>query len=207
MRRATQAAALVTLAWGCGSHQPAPAPAPPPAPGPAAAAPLTGLSVEREDRYYDIYGSSVAELREQIRRLGPGGGDDALTVWDLEWTFGDSRTMDGCALRDVRVTLTLTTTLPRWTPPQDAAPAVVQAWRDYLQHVRLHEGGHRQIAERNARDLLAALTGMHGPGGCDALRTQASRTAEQIVADGRARNRAYDVETKHGQTQGVALPP
>jgi len=72
--------------------------------------------------------------------------------------------------------------------------------------VRLHEAGHRTIAERNARELMTALTPLRGAS-CESLANEATRLAERIVADGRARNRAYDVETKHGQTQGVALEP
>ena len=42
---------------------------------------------------------------------------------------------------------------------------------------------------------------------CQQVMDAASRTGERIVAEGRAKNRAYDVQTKHGQTQGVVLPP
>ena len=65
---------------------------------------------------------------------------------------------------------------------------------------------HRAIAEQNARDLLAALLALRGST-CQVVWDGASRTAERVVAEGRARNRAYDVETKHGQTQGVELRP
>jgi len=53
---------------------------------------------------------------------------------------------------------------------------------------------------------MAALAPLRGAS-CDNLSNEASRTAERIVADGRARNRAYDIQTKHGQTQGVELGP
>jgi len=76
----------------------------------------------------------------------------------------------------------------------------------YLKAVRLHEAGHRTIAERNAREVMAALTPLRGTN-CDKLSGEATRLAEQIVADGRARNRSYDLQTKHGQTQGVELGP
>ncbi|HTD69898.1 MAG TPA: DUF922 domain-containing protein, partial [Gemmatimonadales bacterium] len=81
-----------------------------------------------------------------------------------------------------------------------------KTWQAYLKAVRLHEAGHRAIAERNAREVMAALTPLRGTN-CDKLSDEATRTAERIVADGRARNRAYDVQTQHGQTQGVELGP
>src|SRR5579884_927583 len=182
-RAATLVAALA--AWGCGAG-------PPPR-----AAPLA-VTVAARERYYDIAGATAAALRDQIRRFGPaddsGARRDALTVWELEWAYRPAPARDGCALREVRVTLTLTVTLPRWTPPAAAPADLRAAWRTYLERVRVHEAGH------------AALAAVHGPT-CDAARAEATRTAERIVAAGRARNRAYDVETRHGQTQGVVLGP
>jgi len=85
------------------------------------------------------------------------------------------------------------------------------AGRGWLRAAR--RAGHTQrhdhpatIAERNARALYAALTPLRAAT-CDELHSVASRTGEEIVAEGRARNRAYDVQTKHGQTQGVELGP
>jgi predicted secreted Zn-dependent protease len=162
------------------------------------------------EQYYDVDGSSAGALRDQINRLGPkdesGKSRDALTVWSIEWAYAATSRPDGCVLRDVKVTLNVAVTLPRWKPPATATPEVVKSWQAYLRAVRLHEAGHRAIAERNAREVMAALTPLRGAN-CDLLSNEATRTAEQIVADGRARNRAYDVETKHGQTQGVVLGP
>jgi len=204
MRRAILAAAALGLACSSG-----PPPTPAAGPAPAAAPEAVRPTITVREHYYDIDGSSTGALRDQIRRLGPkDGGEsrDALTVWNLEWTYHEVPSSDACALRDVRVTLDVAITLPRWAAPRGAAPEVVAAWRKYLEHVRLHEAGHRAIAERNARDLTAALAAVRAPS-CREAGDSASRTAEQIVADGRARNRAYDVDTKHGQTQGVVLGP
>jgi len=148
----------------------------------------------------------VQQLRDEIRRLGPQGGDDALTVWDLEWTYGDAPAAHGCVLRNVRVTLTVTTTLPRWEPPAGTPARLVESWRTYLAHMRVHEAGHKAIAEQYARKLVAALGSLRGAT-CREVWDAAQRTATRVVEEGRTRNRAYDVETKHGQTQGVVLAP
>jgi predicted secreted Zn-dependent protease len=198
------------LTCACASS-PEPASAPTPAPDSAAlarAAPLAAVTAR--EQYYDIDGSSAGALRNQISRLGPkdesGKSQDALTVWSIEWGYGTAQRGDSCVLRDVKVTLNVSVTLPRWQPPATATAELRKTWQAYLKAVRLHEAGHRTIAERNAREVMAALTPLRG-GTCDKLSDEATRTAERIVADGRARNRAYDIQTKHGQTQGVELGP
>jgi len=206
MRTATVAA--IVLATGCGSSSPevAPPPAPVSTVAPTAALP----SIVAREQYYDVDGSSAGALRNQISRLGPkdesGKSQDALTVWSIEWVYGTAQRGDSCVLRDVKVTLDVAVTLPRWKPPATATPELLKTWQAYFKAVRLHETGHRTIAERNAREVMAALAPLRGTS-CDKLSDEAARTAERIVADGRARNRAYDVQTKHGQTQGVELNP
>jgi len=209
MRTATLT--LVALAGACASSSPERAPAPTPAPDSAAlAAAAPRAAVTTREQYYDIDGSSAGALRNQIKRLGPkdesGKSQDALTVWSIEWGYGTAPRGDSCVLRDVKVTLNVAITLPRWTPPATTSAALLKSWQTYLRALRLHEAGHRTIAERNAREVMAALTPLRGTS-CDKLSEEATRTGEQIVADGRARNRAYDIETKHGQTQGVDLGP
>ena len=202
---------VVVLACACGSSNPEPVSTPTPAADSAALARAAArAAISAREQYYDIDGSSAGALRNQIRRLGPkdesGTSQDALTVWNLEWGYGTVQRGDSCVLRNVKVTLDLSVTLPRWKPPATATPGLVKTWQSYLKAVRLHEAGHRAIAERNAREVMAALTPLRGTN-CDQLSRDATRLAEQIVADGRARNRAYDVQTKHGQTQGVELGP
>jgi len=200
---------VAVIVSACGSSSAKSVPPPAPAPGAAASTPQDRVSLESHEQFYDIDGSSAGALREQIHRLGPkdgGAARDALTVWTIDWTYAEAHLPDGCSLRNVQVTLTLNTTLPRWAPPAGTPARLIESWRTYLRNVRVHEAGHRAIAEQNARDLLAALLALRGST-CQEVWDGASRTAERVVAEGRARNRAYDVETKHGQTQGVELPP
>jgi len=88
------------------------------------------------EQYYDIDGSSAGALRDQINRLGPkdesGKSRDALTVWSIEWSYAATSRPDGCVLRDVKVTLNVAVTLPRWKPPAMATPEVVKSWQAYL---------------------------------------------------------------------------
>ncbi|HEX4575698.1 MAG TPA: DUF922 domain-containing protein [Gemmatimonadales bacterium] len=197
--------ALVVGAFACAGAPPADGPAP----SPALARSTGALAIANRERRYAITGSSVAALAEAMQRLGPresGTPADALTEWELESSYREGTTAGGCALRDVRVRLTITVTLPQWDRPTDAPARLILSWRRFLEHVQLHEAGHRAIAEQSARDLAAALTALRGRV-CDAVFDEAGRTAKRVVERGRAQNRAYDVETAHGQTQGVELVP
>src|SRR5438445_13044119 len=143
--------AVVVLAYACGSSNPEPVSTPTPAPDSAALARAAlRASISAREQYYDIDGSSAGALRNQIRRLGPkdesGKSQDALTVWNLEWGYATAQRGDSCALRDVKVTLHVSVTLPRWTPPATATAQLKDSWRTYLRNVRLHESGHRTIA-------------------------------------------------------------
>src|SRR6059036_4160624 len=126
--------AAVLLAYACGSSTPEPASAPVPALDSAALARAASrAAITAREQYYDIDGSSAGALRDQIGRLGPkdesGKSHDALTVWNLEWTYRTAQQDAGCLLSDVRVTLNVSVTLPRWTPPSAATAQLRQSWQ------------------------------------------------------------------------------
>src|SRR5438034_11708212 len=153
----------VALAYACGSSTPEPVSTPTPAADSAALARAAlRATIAAREQYYDIDGSSAGALRNQINRLGPkdesGESKDALTVWSVESAYAAAQRGDSCVLRDVKVTLDVTVTLPRWKPPATATAQLVRTWQTYLKAVRVHEAGHRTIAERNAREVMAALT-------------------------------------------------
>src|SRR2546422_759970 len=179
--------AAVLLTFACASSSPEPASAPTPASDSAALARTAPrAAITAREQYYDIDGSSAGALRDQIRRLGPkdesGKSHDALTVWNLEWTYGTAQRGDSCALRDVKVTLDVSVTLPRWTPPSTATRQLTDTWRTYLRNVKLHESGHRALAE--ASESIASLVAVvliHGPtssGGVRHYRMTPARSAQ-----------------------------
>jgi len=163
-------------------------------------------AIAAREQYYDIDGSSAARAPQSDQAARPrdesGKSQDALTVWSIEWSFATAQQGDGCVLRDVKVTLDVAVTLPRWKPPATATAQLLKTWQAYLKAVRLHEAGHRVIAERNARELMAALTPLRGAS-CEKLSDEATRTAERIVADGRARNRGVRCTDEARRDTGV----
>src|SRR5260370_16971938 len=125
VRRALVATAV--LGWACGSssHKPAVA-ATPAAANAAGAAAGTRMSTVGHEQYYDIDGASAGALRDQIHRLGPRDGSgqagDALTVWNIESNYVVAPSADGCALRNIQVTLPPPPPLPPSPPPTPPPP-------------------------------------------------------------------------------------
>src|SRR2546423_4840727 len=204
MRTATVAAIVLATGGGSSSPEVAPPPAPVSTVAPTAAMP----SIVAREQYYDIDGSSAGALRNQIRRLGPKDesrkSQDALTVWSIEWVYGTAQRGDSCVLRDVKVTVNVAVTLPRWKPPAMASRELLKTWQAYFKAVRLHEAGHRTIAERNAREVMAALTPLRGTS-CDKLSDEAARTAERIVAVGGAGRHGDDGRKREELAEGGVI--
>src|SRR6266853_5028015 len=134
--------AAVLLAYACGSSTPEPVSTPTPAADSAALARgALRATIAAHEQYYDIDRSSAGALRDQIRRLGPkdetGKSQDALTVWSVESGYAAAQRGDSCVLRDVKVTLNVAVTLPRWKPPATATAQLVRTWQASLQAIRL----------------------------------------------------------------------
>src|SRR5262249_29721162 len=96
-------------------------------------------------------------------------------------------------------------TLPRWTPPPDAPPALVEQWKQFLAALETHEIGHKDISARAARDVLTAIRRLDTM--CPSFGAEAKRATDGIVARLRVEQATYDAETRHGATQGATFPP
>lgn len=195
---------VLVAAGACATRPPGPS-ADPPGGGPLPA----GVAVSAHETAYDIAGSSAAELRDAMLRAGPRRGGlpyYGYHAWDVRWRFRWVPDRGGCAVRRPVVTLTTQITLPRWRPPADAAPALVDQWDAFLAALRTHELGHRTQARRAAGDVARALEAMRTQG-CMGIEADANAAARRALERGRAADRRYDAETRHGWAQGVAWPP
>jgi predicted secreted Zn-dependent protease len=173
----------------------------------ATAAPPDAVRLTSETEYYPVEGSSLRALLTSLRERGPSDGHGtwaANTAWVFRWSYKPVSGAE-CRVGSASVELALTYTYPQWTAPVDASPAVVAAWEGYLARVELHEHGHRDIAEAAAADLVKALEALPAQSSCDALAATARSTAGQILTRHADDQRAYDLETGHGATQGAVL--
>lgn len=205
MRRAAITArwtrlAVLLVTVGCGSV--------PPGFGPPPALP-PGAVDHREERWYDVEGSTRDELLRELRTKGPradGRNAWGRHEWRMRWRFRYAPDGPFCRMTDVHVELESVMTLPRWRTREQADPELVRSWNAMLEALRVHENGHRDIAYRAARDVTRMLRRMSEPG-CSFISLRANQAAQDILERYRALNRQYDEATRSGAEQGVSLRP
>lgn len=159
--------------------------------------------------YYEITGSDVGELRAQIDALGPAdhaGRHAAYTEWFVHWRYAYARTEDACRVESLAVNLTVTLTLPHWTPPSDASPELVDQWQAYLSALRKHEDGHKHIATKAANEIATTLSSLPPHATCVALERAADAAGARILEQHRLEEVRYDRVTAHGAMQGARFP-
>jgi predicted secreted Zn-dependent protease len=157
--------------------------------------------------YYDVHGSTVAELRADMRRLGPkveGTSFVGETRSPMRWTWRTESTRSGsCGIREVMVIVNAQMTLPRWTPPANADTLLVKEWNRFLTALEVHEAGHKDISAKAGKAIIDRLRNLSSPSAL--LNNRANDIARDIVTKQMEEQHAYDATTRHGLTQGTAF--
>lgn len=162
-----------------------------------------GVLVYSRMQYYDVSAATLGALRTQMRERGPRTGGQqftAVTNWNIRWRYELDARGSSCELRKAHVRVEATVTYPRWTPQGVPDPALLAWWNQMDAGLKEHERGHAQIAVNGAGAIARAVQGMTG-GRCDALSERANEVAERHSSMMGERQVAYDLETRHGDTQ------
>jgi predicted secreted Zn-dependent protease len=157
--------------------------------------------------YYDVHGRTVAEVREDMLRMGPKDADGSFvgeTRALMGWTWQTQSIRGGnCAIRAVAVSVTAQMTLPRWTPPPDTEPGLATEWKRFVAALETHEAGHKDIAAKAGHEIVAQLRGLVGF--CSQITSRANDIARVIAERANEEQNAYDAATRHGITQGTSF--
>jgi predicted secreted Zn-dependent protease len=156
---------------------------------------------------YDVTGTTSSELRAQMDALGPqgegGARNDAYTKWFVRWSYDYDRSVEGqCTLANVRASVEVKLTMPRWT---NEAGTLSARWQQYQSALRTHENGHVQNAIDAARLIIADLRQLAPAPDCDTAARLADARATAELERARARDTEYDSSTRHGATQGATF--
>jgi predicted secreted Zn-dependent protease len=141
--------------------------------------------------YYDVEGNTLEEV-------GTAMGTEEWGQCQWDWSQTSYRTTNDTVDR-VNIVLILTITLPRWTGDgwRRASPAAKAEWNRMLAALRTHENGHADIARSFVHQVQEHPLN-HPESEFQTLFTEGQNPHED-------RQRAYDAETSHGETQGVSL--
>lgn len=173
-----------------------------------ACAPLiaTAVSPSLTVDYYPIVGVTARALRAEMNRLGPtneAGRNDGNTNWDIQWRYDYDRNAGGCKAANVRVTLEVRITMPRWTPPANAPRTLIVTWQQFVDALRKHEDGHHKLAIAAADEVERVLRANRTASDCERLGTRLNGAANAVLEDLRRRNARYDRDTDSGRKQGT----
>jgi predicted secreted Zn-dependent protease len=200
--------------------------APAPAPGPSPAAPIrpnvmtltaarattpADIGGRPDDviRHYDIRGTTAAELRAEIARLGPvsdGVRHQAVTNWRLSWQPVTAVSGQRCSISSMNISLSIEIFMPRWVNEIGAQQGLSTNWRTFLTGLLNHEHGHKDIALAGADEVRALAKAAAPQSSCEAAVAALNAAGKAIVDKTVAKQRQYDLETNHGRNQGVRLP-
>jgi predicted secreted Zn-dependent protease len=161
--------------------------------------------------YYDIEGRTASELRQQMNRKGVrwtnGNIYDAYTGWNVKWNYRYRLTDDNsCSIGSVNTTLSVEFRLPRWENYDRGPAALKKRWDAYMQALRRHENGHKDIGLQAANEIERSIAELDPDVTCDAVTETANQLGRRILSEYAAKERAYDAQTNFGETQGAMFP-
>ncbi|SRR6266540_357820 len=158
--------------------------------------------------YYSITGASLRDIRRSMDQSRPWkepANLSALTEWRIDWRFELTPAESGCRCSSFTTTITITNTLPRWTPPAETPEELKSAWNRFIKALGEHEDGHSRLALAAVADLHKRIKELGPAPDCNGLRKRINDLAGRVIEENRQREKDYDRRTRHGATQGVAL--
>ena len=154
--------------------------------------------------HYDVRGTDGQALLADLARRGPQGFH-GMTNWRYDYRYRyEPAPQGGCRVSSVATSVTGRILMPRWVDEARAPVPLRETWRKYVAALMRHEEGHIATGEALTRALQADLRALAAPT-CDLLTAHVDRTAQALIDDHHACDRRYDMETRHGTTQGAFL--
>jgi predicted secreted Zn-dependent protease len=166
-------------------------------------------SVLVQTNCYRVTGQTVREIRRSINAARPWKGHttDALTKWQVTWSYTTRASGDGVELLALQTKTTIVITLPRWQPAEPVTDAALwEEWNGYLRALLIHEDGHKQIGLAAAVEVRQHIRAAGRSNTHAQLGAEINRVGQAVLTDFRKRDLAYDQKTQHGLTQGARFP-
>lgn len=168
------------------------------------------LKVKEKYEFYDIDGASFEELRQQMKKNGTKWGDGkiyaALTTWDIKYHY-EYLFKDGiCSIRSVNTDVAIVYHLPRVKLSAREPTSLTEGWTKYVQRLKQHEFGHKDLALKTAAEINETLTALDGFKSSADLDLAAKMAVQAKLKHLDEIQVQYDDDTHHGVSQGAVLP-
>lgn len=165
-------------------------------------------AVTEKYEYYEIKGNCETDLQSQLRRncitWDDGKKYDSLTTWRVKWDYDRDRAT--CAPDSFRLTVDIVYRYPKWSPPGDAPPQLVEKWDRYMKSLITHEKGHRDMVVKAATEVSRAVAGLPPAPTCAELKQKVCALCCELMDKLKAEEKKYDEATFHGAVQGAVFP-
>jgi predicted secreted Zn-dependent protease len=180
-----------------------------------AAASLTGaasaqeIDVSERVEFYSVRGDSPEALLREMQAKGPTGVLDlgrryfAQADSSVSWSYQYETTPSGCAVDTAEVVVETTYTYPSWEDREKASARLNAYWDHFLSRLEIHERGHADISRSAGAEIAKSIGATPPQADCPALEKAIKDVAGAVMKANEKRQRAYDRETNHGETQGA----
>ncbi|WP_243372193.1 DUF922 domain-containing Zn-dependent protease [Geotalea sp. SG265] len=171
--------------------------------------PEVALALKEKHEYYDIKGTSLADLRKQMKENGTRWNDDhtyaALTTWNIRYDYDIKESGGRYSIAAVKTKVDVVYRYPRLASTAGITEQLAGQWSSYMEHVTIHELGHKDLAVKAAADVNDLLSSLGSFGSRRELNSMVDRLVEARLKTLKEDQIRYDAETHHGETQGAIL--
>ena len=158
-------------------------------------APSTAATLSRSYSYFNVRGTSLADIERQLDKHGPQIDETAERhpgATNMEFTSRIRyREANGyCTIDQADISIDAKVTLPRWRDRRRADKEMRLIWDTLASDIKRHEESHLSIAKSHARMLEDALLALPRQRSCEKLEQQVERETDRVLA-------SHDAEQNH----------
>lgn len=167
------------------------------------------VNFQEQTKFYSVSGSTEQELRNSMDHLGPkneSGRYDSLTSWDIYWEYDYLEKNNLCSIKNISVDLDIEYIYPKINNIEKVNNNLKEKWNNYLNSLKLHEVGHKDIAVEGANNVLNKLLIFPSYNSCDILDEEVESKTQGIISESRAKQEQYDNQAELGISQGAVFP-
>ena len=145
--------------------------------------------------FYDVRGSTPQTLLNYMLQNGPHGENGralGTTSATISQNMGLQSTASGCRVRNYRLNVAITISLPKLAAGQKLAGSLRSRWHSLVSYVKVHENYHKTMFVACARRIDQRIRKVTGSGTCSEIRTRVRAIFNEENARCDRLQRAFD---------------